>query len=154
MHSVMSTPHQIPQSGVSAVPNEDNLFMRSPFSPEEMAQQLEQMQRTQAQLLQAIYIMQHRINEGIILGQKPGRPLPAWEETPNDYSLIVRMGFRTLRWLFLFLIGFLIACVMSASLQAKPVVDTLLSIMPAMLPPLIVLTLCVIAGAAILESLK
>lgn len=84
----------------------------------------------------------------------PMRPIQLSTENASDYSTVVRLGFKALKWLFLFLIGFSIACVVSASLQAPQVLETLISLMSMILAPLIVLTLCVMAGAAILESLK
>ncbi len=84
----------------------------------------------------------------------PTRPLHITTETEHDYSTVVRLGFKSLKWLFLFLIGFSIACVVSASLQAPQVLGALTSLMSTILAPLIVLTLCVMVGAAVLESLK
>jgi PIN domain len=140
---------------------------RSPFSPEEMASQLEQMQTTQAQLLQSIKRMHQQQNKqdkkslhpSNWLKQFVNKKLPSHSTHPcnkthYDYSFVINVGVRVLKWLFLFMVGFLIACIVSASLQAQPVVDKLLNLIPAMLPPLIGLTLCIMVGAAILESLK
>jgi hypothetical protein len=153
MRSVMPKPNQTPQPSGSVLPSESNAFTRSPVSPEEMTRQMEEMQMTQAQILQVMHILQQHMKETNSSPQKL-RPTPDYPDRPHDYSLIMRMAFRALKWLFLFLIGFLTAAIVSASLQAKPVVDMLIHLMPALLPPLIVLTLCVMAGAAILESLK
>jgi hypothetical protein len=84
----------------------------------------------------------------------PNRPIQITSESAHDYSTIVRLSFKALKWLFLFLIGFSIACVVSASLQAPQVLAALISLMSMILAPLIVLTLCVMVGTAILESLK
>lgn len=86
--------------------------------------------------------------------QMPSRPIQITSDTANDYSMVVRLGFKALKWLFLFLIGFSIACVVSASLQASQVLSALTNLMSLILAPLIVLTLCVMIGAAVLESLK
>lgn len=84
----------------------------------------------------------------------PARPVHITPDSAHEYSTVVRLGFKALKWLFLFLIGFSIACVVSASLQAQPVLSALITLMSMILAPLIVLTLCVMIGAALLESLK
>lgn len=125
------------------------------LSPAEIARLREQMrtmqnanQHMQAQLLRLQQQLEERDRTGL------HRPIQIGNESSNDYSTIVRMGFRALKWLFLFLIGFAIACVVSASLQAPQVLQALISLMSTILAPLIVLVLCVMAAAAIIESLK
>lgn len=125
------------------------------LSPAEVARLREQMrtmqsanQQMQAQLLRLQQQLEERDRP------RMQRPIQISSENSSDYSTIVRLGFRALKWLFLFLIGFAIACVVSASLQASQVLDALISLMSTILAPLIVLILCVMAAAAIVESLK
>ncbi len=75
-------------------------------------------------------------------------------EPANDYSTVIKLGFKALKWLFLFLVGFSIAYIVSASLPAPQVLSALTSLISLILTPLIVLTLCIMASSAILESLK
>jgi hypothetical protein len=92
------------------------------------------------------------------LEERDRAPIQSPAQIENEgfygYSIVVRLGFKSLKWLFLFLIGFAIACIVSASLQAPQVLQALISLMSAILAPLIVLVLCVMAVAAIIESLK
>ena len=81
--------------------------------------------------------------------------LPIMRDRPPEYySPVVNLAFRVLKWLFLFIAGFTIACTISVSLKAPDVAHTLLQLMTVSLTPLIAFTLCVIAGAVILESVK
>lgn len=125
------------------------------LSPEAVARLIEQMrtmqhanQQMQAQLLR----LQQQLEERDRM--RVQRPIEIGNESSNDYSTVVRLGFRALKWLFLFLIGFAIACVVSASLQAPQVLQALMSLISTIVVPLIVLILCVMVGAAIVESLK
>ena len=125
-------------------------------SSEEIAvltEQLRTMQSANQQLQAQLVYLQQQLNERDREVPTP-RPPQLLTESPNEYSSIFRLGFKALKWLFLFLVGFAIACVVSASLQAPQVLEALISLMSAILAPLIVLILCIIAGAAILESLK
>jgi hypothetical protein len=72
----------------------------------------------------------------------------------NGYSPLIQLAFTALKWLFLFLIGFAIASVLSVSLQALSVVAVLGSLFSQCLVPLVALTFCIMAGAVILESLR
>jgi hypothetical protein len=128
-----------------------------------MASLMEEMQRIQTvnqEMQTQLARMQQRLEErDRPTNNRPhypqAEPIPQWIIEPsNEYSSVVKLGFKALRWLFLFLAGFAIACVVSASLQASEVVAALNSLMSLILAPLIVLTLCVMAGAAIFESLK
>ncbi|NJN91590.1 MAG: hypothetical protein HC878_15320 [Leptolyngbyaceae cyanobacterium SL_5_14] len=161
------------KSSFNEVRQKANDFTRSPFSPEEVACLMKQMEETQAQLLQSMVITQTRLLQSMVMmkrrmkKQDQKSPHPSnWfkrfgnKELPShsthlrnkvhyDYNLVIKMGFRSLKWLFLFLIGFLIACIMSSSLQAKSVMEMLIMIMPAILPHLTGLTLCVMVGATL-----
>lgn len=118
-----------------------------------LTEQLRVMQSDNQQLQAQLHQMQQQL-EDRDRTQPPTRPLQVTSDTANDYSTVVRLSFRALKWLFLFLIGFAIACVVAASLQAQPALAALISLMSMILAPLIVLTLCVMIGAAIVESLK
>ena len=72
----------------------------------------------------------------------------------NHYSPPVKLAFSAIRWLFLFLLGFSLACIFSASLNAPQVVTLLLQLFSVCLKPLVVLTFCSVAIAVFLESLK
>ena len=127
-----------------------------PNNAETIAQltaQLQAMQSSNQQMQAQLQYLQQQLEERE-RAKMPTRPIQISPETANDYSTVVRLGFKALKWLFLFLIGFSIACVVSASLQVPHVLAALISLMSMILAPLIVLTLCVMAGAAILESLK
>jgi len=118
-----------------------------------LTEQLRAMHLENQQMQTQLQRMQQQLNERD-RPLVPTRPIQSLTENANDYSTVVRLGFKALKWLFLFLIGFSIACVVSASLKAPQVLETLISLMSMILAPLIVLTLCVMVGAAILESLK
>ncbi|MDX2232777.1 MAG: hypothetical protein NW220_24315 [Leptolyngbyaceae cyanobacterium bins.349] len=120
----------------------------------QLTAQLQAMQSSNQQMQMQLQQLQLQLIEERDRGQKPNRLVQLTSETAQDYSVVVRLGFRALKWLFLFLIGFSIACVVSASLGATPVLATLNGLISIILAPLIVLTLCVMIGVAILESLK
>ncbi|MBF2029802.1 MAG: hypothetical protein IGS48_24115 [Oscillatoriales cyanobacterium C42_A2020_001] len=118
-----------------------------------LTEQLKAMHSANQQMQAQLQRLQQQLNERD-RPVAPTRPIQISTESASDYSTVVRLGFKALKWLFLFLIGFSIACVVSASLQAPQVLETLTSLMSMILAPLIVLTLCVMVAAAILESLK
>lgn len=117
-----------------------------------LTEQLKAAQTANQQLQAQLYWLQQQMEQRD--RTVPNRPMPFAPEIPNDYSTVVRLSFKALKWLFLFLVGFSIACVVSASLQAPQVLETLTTLMSMILAPLIVLILCVMVGAAVLESLK
>ena len=67
---------------------------------------------------------------------------------------MLTLAFHATKWLFLFLLGFCLAYVFSASLNAVFVVQMLSSLLSLALVPLVVLTFGTIAIAAFLESIK
>jgi uncharacterized coiled-coil protein SlyX len=115
--------------------------------------QLQAMQFSNQQMQAQLQRLQQQLEDRDRI-TPPTRPIQITPDGGNEYSTVVRLGFKALKWLFLFLIGFSIACVVSASLQAQPVLTALITLMSMILAPLIVLTLCVMIGAALLESLK
>jgi hypothetical protein len=128
---------------------------QSHLSPEAFARLLEQMRSMQSanqQMRDQLLRLQQQLEDR----DRFKVPPPAQVENggSSDYSTVVRLGFRALKWLFLFLIGFAIACVVSATLQAPGVLQALISLMSTIMAPLIVLILCVMIAAALFESLK
>jgi len=119
----------------------------------QLTEQLQAMRVNNQQMEAQLRQLQRQLEERD-RAQMPNRPIQISLESENDYSTVARMGFKALKWLFLFLVGFSIACVVSASLQLPQVLGALTSLISLVLAPLIVLTLCVLAGTAILESLK
>ncbi len=99
--------------------------------------------------------LQHQLDLQSRIPVHPPETMPHYRDDGlGRYSLIVNLAFRVLSWLFLFVMGFAIALIVSASLNAGAVVNTLLELIKLCLPPLAVLALCIIATTAILESLK
>jgi len=119
----------------------------------QVVQSVNQQMQAQNQQIQAqLFQLQAQLN-----AQKQASRSRSFQPVPlsnSDHSNYIRLGFRALKWLFLFLVGFSIACVVSASLRAPEVVATLTSLMSLLLAPMVVLTLCIIIGCAILESLR
>ena len=80
-------------------------------------------------------------------------PDPVTERT--EYSSIVKIAFKALKFLFLVLVGFALAYVLSVGLSAPhPVISALRDLASSWLLPLIAVTFCVIAVASLNESLK
>lgn len=73
--------------------------------------------------------------------------------SPSHYSPAVNLAFSVLKWLFLFVVGFVIACIVSATMGASDIVQTLVKLMELCLVPLTIFTLCVVATVTIFESL-
>lgn len=72
----------------------------------------------------------------------------------SDYSPTVKLAFSVLRWFFLFLTGFTVACLFSAILQATIVVEILIHLLSRSIGPLAILTFCTVTIATISESLR
>lgn len=118
-----------------------------------LTEELKTMQAVNQQMQNQVLWLQQQLTERD-RAKASLRPPQFFAEAPNDYSLVVRLGFKALKWLFLFLSGFSIAYVVSASLRASEILAALTSLMSLILVPLIALTLCILVGTAILESLK
>lgn len=90
-----------------------------------------------------------------MLDRKVQRP-HAIREIPahSDYSPTVRLAFGVLRWFFLLIAGFSIACLFSASLQATTAVEILVHLLSRSIGPLAILSFCTVAIAVISESLR
>lgn len=143
--------------------NPQNFSQNSPTSPSNtpqdaatiahLTEQLQAMRSSNQQMEAQLRQLQQQL-EARDRVQMPTRPIQLTPETTGDYSAVVRLGFKALKWLFLFLIGFSIACVVAASLQVPQVLSALTNLMSLILAPLIVLTLCVMVGSVVLESMK
>lgn len=73
----------------------------------------------------------------------------------TEYSSIVKIAFKALKFLFLVLAGFALAYVLSVGLSAPhPVIGALQDLASSWLLPLTAMTFCVIAVASLNESLK
>lgn len=73
---------------------------------------------------------------------------------PEDYSPLLKLGFQAVKWFFLFMSGFSIACVISACLDATGVISVLQMLASKAFGPLAVLTFCIVAIVAVLESFR
>lgn len=135
------------------VPLDEFQAIRHKHEVDLLTEQLRAMQASNQQMQAKLHVLQQQLEERDRV-KMPNRPIQVTHETVSDYSTVVRLCFKALKWLLLFFIGFSVACVVSASLQAQPVLATLINLMSMILAPLIVLTLCMMVGAAILESLR
>ncbi len=72
----------------------------------------------------------------------------------EDYSFLLRLAFKLLKYLFLVLFGFAIACILSESFGPFPVVEMLWSSLRQWFWRLAVFVFCFIATAVLVESLR
>ncbi|MGG6242008.1 hypothetical protein ACQ4N7_25600 [Nodosilinea sp. AN01ver1] len=72
----------------------------------------------------------------------------------DDYSPIIKLAFRVLKFFSLFLLGSGIAFVVSASLQATGVTNILVGLLSYAFIPIAGMTFCIVAISIILESFK
>lgn len=79
---------------------------------------------------------------------------PSWNGMQPDYSPLMKLGFRTLKGFFLFITGFCIAYLFSASLNATAVVARLHELAMLGFMPMIAFTFSVMAIVAVLESFR
>ena len=71
----------------------------------------------------------------------------------NEYSAIVSLGFTLIKFLFLFVAGFVIAYVF-ASVAHPPTTEILWKVGSMLIVPLVGLVFCIVAGVIILESCR
>jgi hypothetical protein len=71
---------------------------------------------------------------------------------PNRYSVLVLACMKLLKWLGLGVVGFAIAYILSACLQAFGIVSLLLSLASALIVPVLSITLCIVAIVVVVES--
>lgn len=79
---------------------------------------------------------------------------PSWTGLQADYSPLIKMGFSTLKGFFLFIAGFCIAYLFSASLNAASVVAHLHALAVIGFMPMVAFTFSVMAIVAVLESFR
>ncbi|QZZ21616.1 hypothetical protein J5X98_03910 [Leptothermofonsia sichuanensis E412] len=70
------------------------------------------------------------------------------------YSPSFILGFRVMKWCFLFVVGFAIAFVFSQSVGATSLASAILAFTLRLFVPLVALTFCTIALIIFLESLR
>lgn len=100
----------------------------------------------------------HDLRQRVIELEEMAYPVTRRYQAPEPentiYSPIIKLSFRAMKLLFLFLAGFAIAYVLAGSLGATQVTEGLQILMSVWLTPLAGLTFCTIAVAAIVESFK
>jgi NADH:ubiquinone oxidoreductase subunit H len=69
------------------------------------------------------------------------------------YSSNIQLAQKAIQWLFLFVVGLAMACLISATFSAHYLVDVLMELAWICLPPLAVLTLCIIAMVILREAI-
>jgi hypothetical protein len=133
--------------GAATVTQEDSDQDYPEDYSELIARLSEQLRLTQSQLT--------LLQEDLAARDRPPLPPPIQPiSKPSRYSLLAQLAFAALKYLFLFLTGFAIACITSYSLGATPLVELLFRLITLSLAPVTILTLCTIATAALLESLS
>ena len=70
------------------------------------------------------------------------------------YSPIVKLSFKAMKLLFLFLAGFALAYILAGYLGASSITEILQILMSVWLMPLIAMTFCIVALASLVESFK
>lgn len=73
---------------------------------------------------------------------------------PEDYGPLLKLGFQAIKYFFLFIAGFSIACVISACLDATQVLNVLQVLASKAFGPLSALTFCIVAIVVLLESFQ
>jgi hypothetical protein len=83
-------------------------------------------------------------------------PHPTLEDdmTVNKYSLLFRFACRCLKYYLLFLVGFILSCLLAKSLGVEAIAVLLFQVARPILPRLTVLIACFFAISIILESLR
>ncbi len=126
-------------------------YFKSVIAPEvTIALLTAQINRLHAQ----IYELRQRVTELEAIAYPIDRQYRAPEPENTVYSPIVKLSFKAMKLLFLFLAGFAIAYILVGSLGASQVMNVLQILISVWLMPLAALVFCIIAVAAIIESLK
>jgi membrane-associated phospholipid phosphatase len=98
--------------------------------------------------------------------QRLNRSVPSEQPAPMDklplhrlpiqrgYSPVVNLALTVLKYFFLFLAGFTIAYLLSASLGASQLVELLFELFTFCLKPLLAFTFCIVAIVIVVESWK
>lgn len=99
--------------------------------------------------------VQHRVDALEFQQMRPLHQAFAPETMRTHYSPIVQAAFKSMKWLFLFLAGFALACIISVGLRTpNNITLVLFDLLQFWLPPLAALVFVIVAIAAVLESLK
>lgn len=72
----------------------------------------------------------------------------------GGYAPSIRLAFQSIKWFFLFLIGFAVVFIFSATLGGRQISELLLSFLTPVLIPVAIVTFCTVAVVVIFESLK
>jgi hypothetical protein len=106
----------------------------------------------------ALYTQIHEMRQRLTELEEAAYPIDRRYRAPDPenttYSPIVKLSFKAMKLLFLFLAGFAIAYILAGSLGASQVMDVLQILISVWLMPLAALVFCTIAVASIIESLK
>lgn len=86
--------------------------------------------------------------------QSTSKAMQTSQSNLGGYSPSVRLAFRIVKWFFLFLIGFAVISVFSATLGGEQFFKPLLSLLEPVLVPVVIVTFCTVAVVVIFESLK
>ena len=109
----------------------------------------------QNNLLQAqLHTVQNRLDVIEEMAAPINRRYRAPDPENTIYSPIVKLSFKAMKLLFMFMAGFALAYVLAGGLGASNVMEVLQILMSVWLLPLTALTFCIIALAAIVESFK
>lgn len=124
------------------------------FSASEVATAIA-MLTAQVNLLQTqLYTLQYRLNELEQAADPIDRRYRAPDPENTIYSPIVKLSFKAIKLLFLFLAGFALTYILAGSLGASEVTDVLRILISVWLMPLIAMTFGTIALASLVESFK
>ncbi len=109
----------------------------------------------QVNLLQTqLHAMQYRLDELETAANPMNRRYRAPDPENTVYSPIVKLSFKAMKLLFLFLAGFALAYILAGSLGASEVTEVLQILISVWIMPLIAMTFCTIALASLVESFK
>ncbi len=110
---------------------------------------------TQVNSLQTqLHAMQYRLDELETAANPMNRRYRAPDPENTIYSPIVKLSFKAMKLLFLFLAGFALTYILAGSLGALQVTEILQILMSVWLMPLVAMTFCIVALASLVESFK
>ena len=101
-----------------------------------------------------LHTLQYRLDELETAATPVNRRYRAPDPETTNYSSIVKLSFKAMKLLFMFLVGFALVYILAGSLNASSVTEILRMLMSVWLMPLAAMTFCMIAVASIVESLK
>ena len=114
-----------------------------------------QTSQTSPKKLQSSEPQKHRQRRRKPTGRKISRSRTSVNNSNfnNEYSAIVSLGFTLIKFLFLFVAGFVIAYVF-ASVAHQPTAEIIWKVGSMLIMPLVGLVFCIVAGVIILESCR